>query len=74
MEKQDQGTTPQLTFTEQEHKDLIGFLNMMNKGRFDFNLKEAHEAANLHVRVVNLAKKVESHILEIRRVTKAKGE
>lgn len=66
------GVTPQLTFTEQDHADMVEFLNMMNKARFDCNLKEAHKVANTHVKVVNITKKIEAHIMEVKAVRKSK--
>lgn len=70
MEDQNLGVAPQLTFTEEEHASLIAFLNMMNKARFDLSIKDSHDLAKAHIKVVNLAKKIEGHIMEIRRVTR----
>lgn len=67
-ETSEPGVTPQLTFTEQEHSDLVEFLNMMNKAKFELDLREAHKTANLHVKCVNLCKKIEAHIMEVKRV------
>lgn len=68
MKKEQSGVTPQLTFTEQEHSDLVEFLNLMNEATFECDMRKAHKVATLHIKVVNLAKKIEGHILEIRRV------
>lgn len=71
--KQEQAeVAPQLSFTEQEHSDLIEFINLMNEAKFECDLKKAHRAAMLHIKAVNLCRKIESHILEVKRVIKAK--
>lgn len=62
------GVTPQLTFTEDEHASLIAFLNLLNKAKFDLSIRESHDLARNHVKVVNLAKKIENHVMEIKRV------
>jgi len=62
---------PQLTFTEAEHEDMVKFLNFINThGTFtNINLRQSHDIAQLNIKAINVIKKIENHIFEIKRVT-----
>ena len=61
----------QISFTEEEHETLIKFLNMIaNHAAFNnMDLKKSHELAQLNIKVINLSRKIEDHIFEIKKVT-----
>ncbi len=65
---------PQLTFTEEEHKTLVDYLNMIqNKAKFDgMNQKDIYNLGQLYAKTAQLSHKIENHILEFKRITKAK--
>jgi len=60
----------QMTFTEQEVKDLTEFANLIiQKARFDMNPKEIFEFAEKYKKFVAHIKKCEDHIMELKAVT-----
>jgi len=61
--------TPQLTFTEEEHKSLVEYLNFIDEHASYHNVKDRQiqTKAVLNIKVANLAKKIESHIFEFKK-------
>jgi len=63
------------TFTEQEAKDLYGFINHIFKhAKFDMTTAETFEYARLYKAAADISKKVEAHIMELKKVTTPKDE
>jgi hypothetical protein len=64
---------PQLTFVEEEVQVLVDFFNIVsNRARFDFSAKDAVAFANLASKYKTHLEKVESHVLELKRIIKPK--
>jgi hypothetical protein len=62
----------QLTFTEQELTDLIDFYNfIVNKAELKFTVQEAVKFARLTVLFKQHMDKVNSHIMELKRIVPA---
>ena len=77
MDEDKQGTgdsvceaPPQLTFTEEEHRTLVDYLNFVDKNaRFkDLSQREIHACNQLYAKTVQVVKKIEAHIFEFKRV------
>lgn len=65
---------PQLTFTEEEHKDLVEFANGFNKFCVykEIPPKDSHKMSQSYIKFINHIKKVESHIFEFKKTTMKK--
>jgi hypothetical protein len=73
-----QQVVPQATFTKEELDGLVEFYNLIcNRAKFEFSMAESCKASNLLSHFKRHLDKVNDHILEVVRVTKApatKGE
>jgi len=67
--KSEEPVVPQLTFTEEEHKHLVEYMNFVNNNaRFnDIGLKQIHEFSVVNVKAINVVKKIEGYIFEFRK-------
>ena len=64
-----QAPMDQLTFTEAEHKSLVDYMNFVTEHATFGSLKEPqiHARAVNNVQAINVVKKIESHIFELKR-------
>ena len=74
-EKEPGGSGPvpkmnQLTFTEQEHKDILSLVNYYAKNAVfkEIGTREAGEFMKLYARGLGVIKKIENHILELKAI------
>ena len=63
----------QLTFTEEEHKCLVDYMNHINDyAKFDgMGVKQSYAFSTNMIKAINVVKKIESHIFEFKRKMKA---
>jgi hypothetical protein len=61
----------QISFTEQELNPVTDFYNAVCKAKFELTLPEAAKLTSNAVAFVNLLKKCERHVFEVKAVTKA---
>ena len=66
-EKKDE--VSQLTFTEEEHKNLVDYMNFVSShAKFDgLSMKQMHEFSMTNVKAIGVVRKIESHIFEFKR-------
>lgn len=58
-----------LTFTEEEHKHLIDYMNFVARhGKFDgLSIKQMHDFSQVNIKAIHVVKKIEDHIFEFKR-------
>lgn len=66
---EDVKAVPQLTFTEDEHKCLVDYMNHVSThAKFsDVDAKQMYAISSNMVRAIGVVKKIESHIFEHRK-------
>ena len=63
---------PEISFTEDEHKSLVDYLNFVHAyAKFaDMTQGDAYRLGQLYVKTANVSKKIEGYILEFKKLTK----
>jgi len=66
----------QLTFTEEEHRSLVEYMNFVSDyARFsDVDIKKMHQFSVVNVKAINVVKKIEAHIFEFKKKWGGKEE